>query len=204
MQLGARAMLSLLGWLATAIAPVAAQQRTWGVGLEVGLTRFWGGSEPIAPNNPPGFRPYRPTTFGLRLDHAIGRARVGVGALYAASGLGTEDDQLTIVAKGGLKWVQLTPELAYWLGTIGPVAEIRLFAGPVFDFWLPTDEDARTRIGGRGGLELLVPLGSGLAGTLRAHGGVSGSLFRDTDVPSDFRTKSMPNVGVALGLQLGL
>jgi len=204
MQGCARVAFSLLCSLPAAMVPLAAQQPAWGIGLEVGLTRFWGCSEPIAPNNPPGFRPYRPTTFGLRLDREIGRARVAVGALYAASGLATEDDDLTVIAKGGLKWVQLTPELAYRLSTVGPVAEIRVFAGPVFDFWLPTDEDARTRIGGRGGLELMVPLASGLAGTLRAHAGVSGSLFRDTDVPSDFRPKSMPSVGLALGVRLAL
>lgn len=204
MQRCACVVIPLLCALAAWIGPLAAQQRAWGVGVELGLTQFWGGSEGIAPNTSPGFKPYRPTTFGLRLDHGLGRARVALGALYAASGLGIEDDQLAIVTKGGLKWVQLTPELAYRLGTIGPVAELRVFGGPVLDFWMPVDDETRTRVGGRGGLELLVPLGSGLAGTLRAHGGVSGSLFRDTDVPSDFRTKSMPSVGVALGFRLGL
>jgi len=204
MQRCAQVLIPLVCSLAAAVVPLAAQQRVWGLGLEVGLTRFWGGSEPIAPNNPPGFRPYRPTSFVLRLDREIGRARVALGALYAASGLGAEDDELTVIAKGGLTWVELAPELAYRLGTIGPVAEIRAFGGPVLDLWLPTDESVRTRIGGRGGVELLVPLGSGLAGTVRAHGGLSGSLFRDADVPSDFRTKSMPNAGVALGFRLGL
>jgi hypothetical protein len=191
----------LTGW---ADDRVAAQERPWGIGIEVGLTRFWGGSEPIPPNDTPGFRPYRPTSFGVRVDRRLGRARVGLGGLYAASGLANESDDLTLVAKGGLSWVQLTPEVAYRLATLGPVAELSVFAGPVFDIWLPVDDAGRVRLGGHGGLELLVPLGSGLAGTLRAHGGMGGSLFRDTDVPSDFRTKSMPRAGVALGLRLGL
>jgi hypothetical protein len=196
-------------WLVVALfvlAPgdLAAQRRSWGIGFDVGLSRFWGGSEPVPPNDAPGFKPYRPTTLGLRLDRMVGQARLAIGMLYAQSGLGSETDEVAIIAKGGLTWVQVTPELGYLLGTVGPVTEVSLFAGPELDFWMPSGEDARVRIGGRGGLELLVPLGSGLAGTLRAHAGVTGSLFRDSEVPSDFRTKTMPNAGVSLGLRLRL
>jgi len=204
MRLCMRLIIPLPFCFALTVGPLAAQGQAWSVGLEIGLTRFWGGSEPAPPNEAPGFKPYRPTTFGVRVDHEVGRARLAVGALYAASGLGAESDDLAVIAKGGLTWVQVAPELAYRLATIGPVAEVSLFAGAVMDLWMLSDEGGRIRVGGRGGLELLVPLGSGLAGTLRAHGGVSGSLFRDADVPSDFRTKPMPNAGVALGLRVGL
>jgi hypothetical protein len=114
-----------------------------------------------------------------------------------------EDQDLAIIAKGGLTWVQLAPELAYRLATLGPVTELRLFGGPVTDIWNVDGDDTRTRIGGRAGLELLVPLGGPVAATMRAHGGVSGSLFREADVPSGYRTRTMPNAGFALGLKLG-
>lgn len=191
----------LAGW---AVDRVAAQDGPWGLAIEVGLTRFWGGSEPIPPNDTPGFKPYRPTSFGARIDRQVGRARVALGGLYAASGLANEGDEVTLIAKGGLSWVQLTPEVGYRLAILGPVAELSVFAGPVFDIWMPVDDDARLRVGGQGGLQLLVPLGSGLASTVRVHGGLAGSIFRDTEVPSDFRSKSMPRAGVALGLRVGL
>ena len=197
---------STVGLLLLALAlpsRVGGQARPWGIGFDAGLTRFWGGSEPIPPNVTPGARPYRPTTFAIRADHILGRGRVGLTVSYAGSGLGVEDQDLAVVAKGGLTWVQLAPEAAYRLATLGPVTELRLFGGPVADVWNVEGDGTRTRIGGRAGLELLVPLGGPVAATMRAHGGLSGSLFREADVPSGYRTKTMPNAGFALGFKVG-
>lgn len=182
----------------------SAQQRAWGVGFDVGLTRFWGASEALPPNQSPGLKPYRPTTAAVRVDRSVGRrGRVGLGVAYAASGVAAEGEELAVVAKGQLAWIQFAPEAAYRLTTLGAGPELRAFGGPVADLWLPEGGDSRVRFGGRAGLELLAPLGSGVAATIRAHSGVSGSLFRETDVPSGFRTKMMPNAGAALGLRLG-
>jgi len=134
----------------------------------------------------------------------LGRSRVGLGVQYAASAIGQDGPELAILLKGAMTWLQTTPEFAYQLATIGPVAELRAFAGPVIDLWLPSGDESRVRAGGRAGLEFLIPLGSSLAGLLRVHGGVTGSLFRDTEVPTEFQTKLMPNAGLALGLRLGL
>lgn len=179
------------------------QVKVWGIGFDAGLTRFWGASEPVPPNATPGLRPYRPTTLAVRADRVLGRSRVGLTVSYARSGLGVEEQDLTVIAKGDLTWVQLAPEFAYRIVTLGPVTELRLFGGPVADIWGVEGDDARTRIGGRAGLELLVPLGGPVAVTMRAHGGLSGSLFQEADVPSGFRTKTMPNAGFALGFRLG-
>lgn len=202
MRIGA----STVGLLLLALAlpsRAGGQTKPWGIGFDAGLTRFWGASEPVPPNVTPGARPYRPTTFAIRADRVLGRSRVGLTVSYAGSGLGVESQDLAIIAKGGLKWVQLAPELAYRLATLGPVTELRLFGGPVADLWNVDGDDTRTRIGGRAGLELLVPLGRPLAATMRAHGGLSGSLFREADVPSGYRTKTMPNAGFALGFRFG-
>jgi len=180
------------------------QEKTWGIGLDLGLTRFWGGSKAVAPNTAPAFKPYRPTAAAVRVDRTVGRARVGLAVSYAASGLALEGEDVTLIAKGGLTWVQVAPEVAYRLATLGPVTELRIFGGPVADIWIPSGEDGRTRIGGRGGAELLVPLSGWLACTLRAQGGLAGSLFRETDVPSGFQPRTMPNVGVSLGIRFGL
>ena len=202
MRIGA----STVGLLLLALAlpsRAGGQTKPWGIGFDAGLTRFWGASEPVPPNVMPGARPYRPTTFAIRADRVLGRSRVGLTVSYAGSGLGVESQDLAIIAKGGLTWVQLAPELAYRLTTLGPVTELRLFGGPVADLWNVDGDDTRTRIGGRAGLELLVPLGGPLAATMRAHGGLSGSLFREADVPSGYRTKTMPNAGFALGFRFG-
>ena len=195
---------STVGLLLLALAlpsRAGGQTKPWGIGFDAGLTRFWGASEPVPPNVTPGARPYRPTTFAIRVDRVLGRSRIGLTVSYAGSGLGVENQDLAIIAKGGLTWVQLAPELAYRVATLGPVTELRLFGGPVADLWNVDGDDTRTRIGGRAGLELLVPLGGPLAATMRAHGGLSGSLFREADVPSGYRTKTMPNAGFALGFR---
>jgi hypothetical protein len=185
-------------------AGAAAQERSWDIGFDVGLTRFWGASAPASPGAAPGVKPYRPTTVAIRADRSVGRVRVGLAVAYAGSGLAAESEDVTVIAKGGLTWVQLAPEVAYRLATLGPVSEFRLFAGPVADFWMPNEDDGRARFGGRAGLELLMPLGGDLSGTLRAHAGLTGSLFSAADVPSDYRTSTMPNAGVALGLRVRL
>ena len=197
---------STVGLLLLALAlpsRAGGQTKSWGIGFDAGLTRFWGASEPVPPNVTPGARPYRPTTFAIRADRVLGRSRVGLTVSYAGSGLGVENEDLAIIAKGGLTWVQLAPELAYRVATLGPVTELRLFGGPVADIWRVDGDNTRTRIGGRAGLELLVPLGGPVAATMRAHGGLSGSLFREADVPSGYRTKTMPNAGFALGFRFG-
>ncbi len=187
-----------------ALGRASSAQQRWGLGLDVGLTRFWGGSEAIPPGEAPGLKPYRPTTVALRVERVLGRGRVGLGVAYGASGLAAESEELAVIAKGGLSWVQLTPELAYRLTTLGSGPELRLFGGPVADLWLPNGDDSRVRIGARSGFELLAPLGPWIAATIRAHGGVSASLFRERDMPSGFRTKMMPNAGIALGVRFGL
>src|SRR5438128_1916088 len=111
MRLCMRLVVPLPFCFALAVVPLAAQGRAWGVGFEIGLTRFWGASEPAPPNEAPGFKPYRPTTLGVRLEHQVGQARLALGALYAASGLGAESDQLAVIAKGGLNWVQVAPDV---------------------------------------------------------------------------------------------
>jgi hypothetical protein len=179
-------------------------QHQWGLGVDVGLTRFWGASEAVPPDNSPGLKPYRPTSVALRVDRIVGRARVGLGVAYGTSGIGAETENAAVIAKGTLSWVQLAPEFAYRLAILGAGPELRAFGGPVGDLWLPEAEDGRFRLGARGGFELLAPLGTRVAATVRAHGGVTGSLFRDDEVPSGYRTKTMPNAGVALGFRLGL
>src|SRR5512146_828967 len=134
MRIGA----STVGLLLLALAlpsRAGGQTKPWGIGFDAGLTRFWGASEPVPPNATPGLRPYRPTTLAVRADRVLGRSRVGLTVSYARSGLGVEEQDLTVIAKGDLTWVQLAPEFAYRIVTLGPVTELRLFGGPVADIW---------------------------------------------------------------------
>ena len=77
-----------------ALARSSAAQQRWGLALDLGLTRFWGGSEAIPPDETPGLKPYRPTTVAVRVDRVLGRARVGLGVAYGASGIAAESEDL--------------------------------------------------------------------------------------------------------------
>src|SRR5207249_11342775 len=71
--------------------PAAAQ---WGLSAEIGVARFGGTSRDTA-----GTRvgPYRPTTFALRVDRALGSARVALAVLYAKTGFAGERNDVAVV-----------------------------------------------------------------------------------------------------------
>jgi hypothetical protein len=197
-----RAVLSVLLLLALP-AQAPAQERGLGIGVDLGLTHFWGASRSADPANP-GLKPYRPTSIALRLDRGFGRVRAGIGLQYANSGLGIDGDDVVLVSKGELKWVEVAPEVGIRVATLGPVTVLRAFAGPLVDIWAPAEEDGRMRVGGHAGLALEVPLGPHLDGTLRVRGAVSGSVFRPEELPPGYELSTMPRAGVALGLRYGL
>jgi hypothetical protein len=182
---------------------LAAQSSRWAIGAELGLSRFWGGTRSIPPNDTPAVRPYRPTTFGLRVDRALGRGRLGVGVQYAQSSLGAESEELLTAVKDAVTWWQVTPEAAWRVATLGPVAQLRVFGGPTVDLWKADGESARVRMGGQLGLEMLVPLGRRIASTLRLRSGLAGSLFDEGDLPTDVERRVMPTANLALGLRYG-
>lgn len=190
-------------WPAPAAAAAAAQESNWGVGVEVGLTRFWGGSRSTDSAALSG-RPYRPTTVGLRIDRRMGEARIALGLQYASSGFAIEAADAAYVSKGSFTWLEATPEIDLRLGTIGPIAELRLFGGPKFDVWTVAGESARVRLGGQAGLAVELPLGRRVSSTLRLRGGLGGSVFDPDEVPPNFERRVMPQVGLTFGLRWGL
>lgn len=195
----------VLGGLLVAGLPFrsAAQGYRWSVGAELGLTRFWGASRNVNPSLSPGIKPYRPTTFGVRVDRRVGRLWAGLGIQYANSGIGIDGEDVVFVTKGELTWVQLAPEVSGRLAALGPAAVLRAFAGPLMDLWIPQGDDTRARFGGQGGLELWMPLGARVATTVRLRGAVAGSLFHETELPDGYELRSMPSLGVGLGLRYG-
>lgn len=181
-----------------------AQDRAWSLGAELGITQFWGASRNLDAGGAPGFKPYRPTSVALRVERGLGRLRAGLGVQYSNSAFGLDGEGAALLVKGQLKWVQLTPEVGVHLARLGPAAALRAFAGPLMDIWIPNEDDTRARFGGQGGLELWMPLGAHLATAVRVRGGVAGSLFRETELPDNYELRSMPSLGVALGLRYGL
>jgi hypothetical protein len=188
-----------------AVTPSAGSaQGGWGLGVEVGIVRFWGASGPLAGSDDLALRPYRPTQFGLRLDRGFGGLRAGLTARYAQSAIGGEFEGGATIFTDGFTLLELAPEAAVPLARFGAGAALRLFAGPVLHFWIPPDDDTRTRLGARAGVELEAPLDARVSAITRFHGGIAASALDDADVPPGYEVRSMPSAGVAIGVRVGL
>lgn len=197
-------MLAAVFGLSLLTPHAVSAQRAWGIGVEVGIERFWGASGPLAGSDELALRPYRPTHFGLRLDRGIGAVRVALSAGYAESAVAGEYEGGATVFSEGFTLVEVAPEAAIVLLRLGAGGALRVFGGPVVRFWMPSEESARTRIGARGGFELEAPLGAWLSAVTRVHGAVGKSALETEDVPPGYEIRSMPSAGVSLGVRVGL
>jgi hypothetical protein len=182
----------------------ARAQGGWGLGIEVGIQRFWGASGPLAGSDELSLRPYRPTHIGIRIDHAIGALRAGLNARYAQSAIGGEFEGGATIFAEGFTLLELAPEVVAPLARFGTGAAVRGFGGPVMYLWVPPDDDNRIRFGVRVGLELEAPLGARVSAVTRVQGGVAGSALDRSDVPPGYEVRSMPSAGVSLGVRVGL
>lgn len=186
----------LLGLVLTP-RPAAAQ---WGLSAEIGVARFGGTSRDTT-----GTRvgPYRPTTFGLRLDRALGSTRVALAVLYAKTGFAGERNGVAIVQyDAGSLW-ELAPEASLRVARFGAGAEARLEAGPVVEIW-KVDDDSRSRLGGRAAAAVEWPIARALTGSLRVSGVLTGSVFDPADVPAGVERLATRRVAVGIGLRYGL
>ena len=147
--------------------------------------------------------PYRPTTFGLRLDRTLGRARVAVDILYATTGLAGEERGVAVVQYGtGSLW-EIAPAVSLRVARFGTGVEARVEAGPAIDLW-NFDGERRNRVGGRAAAIAEWPLARALTGSLRVSGTLSGSVFDQADTPAGVERRATRRFGVAIGLRYQL
>jgi len=187
--------LLLLG-LGLAPRPAGAQ---WGLSAEIGVARF-GGTARDTTGTKVG--PYRPTTFGLRVDRALGSTRVALDVLYAKTGFAGEQNGVAIVQYDvGSLW-ELAPEASFRVARFGAGAEARLEAGPAVELWT-VDGDTRGRLGGRAAAAVEWPMARALTGSLRVSGVLTGSVFDPAEVPGGVERLATRRVTVAIGLRYG-
>jgi hypothetical protein len=190
---------AILAWLGLTLGPprVAAQ---WSVSVDVGVARFGGTSRDSAGAT---VGPYRPTTFGLRLERGSGRARVALGILHAQTGLVAEGQDVAVVQYGvGSLW-EIAPDVSLGVARFGAGVEARVEAGPAIDLW-SFDGEGRHRVGGRAAAVVQWPLAQALMGSLRVSGVLSRSVFDAADTPSGVERRATRRFGVAVGLRYRL
>lgn len=192
-------LMRLLAALALA-APGRAGAVQWGVAVELGVARFWGTAHDTTGAT---VGPYRPTTLGVRLDREVGAVRVGLGLMYARTGLAGEQDNVAVVFYDRAWLAEAAPEIAIRVARFGAGIVTRLVVGPDFALW-QVDGAQRTRVGARGALALEWPLGGRCTGSLRATGVLSGSVMNRDEAPPEVEQLATRRLGVAVGLRYRL
>jgi len=192
--------LLVLGLLIASQPRLAAQ---WSLAVEATASSY-GGTSRDGGADPTAFRPHHPTSVGLRVDRRFGGMAVGVGAALAGSDLIAENSSVGAILKDALDLFEVAPEVALLLGRTGPGLGVRVHAGPLIDVWSPQGGDTRTRPGGQAGLSLEWPVTRRFAGSLRGAAALTGSLFKEGELPPGFERRAMWRRSVSLGLRFRL
>jgi hypothetical protein len=195
-----RTFLICIGSLLLA-APVHAQARRWSVTIEGGELRFGGTSADTSSDGIGAFRPYRPTTLGLRLERG-GSVRVGLGLVYGTGPAALIGPDLTITARTDpLTLIELAPSVSWRVLAVGS-GSLRIGGGPLLDYWSWSPAPARWRIGAEGSARLEAPLGSASAVVVRAGLARTSSILEEEDLPAHFARRPSWRSSLALGLLL--
>src|SRR3989442_13088227 len=161
-------------------APVAAQ---WDIGFEISTTRYRGSShDTTGSNSPLTLRPANATNVGLRVDRAIGRARLGLRASYASVGLTAAGPGLVLIdnSTGQLLEGQLLAN--FQVVGIGSSGAIRAEVGPSLHLWKSGDE-LRSRTRALDAAAYDRPGTNRFSGAIRLEGTLSKSWFDAGDLP---------------------
>jgi hypothetical protein len=175
----------------------------WFVGLEIGSERYWGGTIETTPDER-SFRPYRPTVLATVLERRSGAVGAALRLKYADASLALEGSDAVVAVKDVFTVVSAAPEITYRLTTLGLQNELRLHAGPLFEYWSVEEEDSRTRVGAHGAVSLTLPFGRGFALSLAAYGAVIGSPFEESELLEMYERRALWRRGVSGGLRYRL
>jgi hypothetical protein len=195
-----RSLIASLSTLALTLAPCEVSVAQWGLSTEIGVARFGGTGRDTSGI---AVGPYRPTTFGLRVDREAGPVRVAVVALYAQTGIAGVKDNLAVVDYNAASLLEVAPEVSLRLARLGAGAVARLEGGPAVDVW-EVDGETRTRVGARAALALECPLGGRFVGSVRATGVLSGSIIDPDETANGVERHATRRGGVSIGLRLRL
>jgi hypothetical protein len=193
----------LTGTLPVSPAAVTPAFGQWMAGIEIGADRYWGGSAETGGEDR-SFHPYRPTIFGVGLEHKGNPVGWGLQIHYSEASLGLEGPGAVVAVGGVFTIVSFSPEVTYRLATLGPVTELRLRAGPLFEVWDIIDEDTKTHLGVHTAVSLDIPFGGRFAGSVRAGAAFTPSPFEPEQLESPFEPRALWRRRFAAGLHYRL
>src|SRR6267154_1915495 len=196
-----RVRAAVLVFMAVIAVPVAAQ---WNVGLEINPTHYRGSSRAATDSTgPTRVRPADATTFGVRVDRAIRRVRLGVQVSYATVGLTAAAPKLSLTDKSSGEVFEGQLLLNFQVAGIGSSGAVRIELGPSLHLW-KAESESRSRAGGVAALAYEWPVTNRFSGAIRLEGMLSKSWFDPGDLPSELERQVTWRYGVGLGLRYRL
>jgi len=196
-----RVQAAVLIFMAVIAVPVAAQ---WNVGLEINATHYRGSSRAATDSSgPTRVRPADATTFGVRVDRAIRRARLGLQLSYATVGLTASAPDLILTDNSSGEVFEGQLLLNFQVAGIGSSGAVRMELGPSLPLW-KAESESRSRAGAVAAAAYEWPVANRLSGAIRLEGMLSKSWFDPGDLPSELERRVTWRYGVGLGLRYRL
>ena len=136
--------------LVLVVGPAAPATAQWHIGLELSTTHYRGSSHVRTDTGgPTTIRPANATTFAIRVNRGIGRARLGMQASYARVGLTVAAPDLTLTDNSVGRLFEGQLLLNFRVVGIGSSGAVKLELGPSLHLWKAEDE-VRSRAGAVG------------------------------------------------------
>jgi len=175
----------------------------WLVEANVATTWFGGASvDTSAGGERLSFRPWRPTSFGLRLERRVAKAGIALQLTYAPAALALAGENAVVTINDFLTLYEAALDFSWRIAQTGTGAGVRAHAGPVLDLWTVSGEDGpRARWGALAALTVEFPLGRRFAGSVRAGGALTPSVFEPGELPPEFVRRAMRRGSVSLGIR---
>lgn len=194
--------LLIAGLLGNVSTVMLAQTPGWGVTAEVGQSWFGGGArrdsagvDDLQPS---------PSRYGsVRVDRSGKRVGLGLTLLYEKTGVRDATDGVDITFHDLATLYSARPEASVRALTLG-AATVYVHVGAAVEYWQISGEDPRTRLGAIAGATLVVPLGGSFGFRLRWEGGLSPSIFKDSELPAAFEMRPSIHSRIGFGIRLGL
>jgi len=191
----------LAAWVLLA-PPLAAQ---WSAGAEIGLLGFTGGgADTSAAGAGNVLRPSTGRTYALRVQRQGSTFGFGVSVLYSHTGVGAENDEMVVEAKGTMTLYEVAPEVFVVVARPGAGGALRLHAGALLDRWSLQGYEDRDRGGALAAASLDWPVAGPWTATFRAGVALGSSVFMQDELPDGFATRATWRRSIAAGLQLRL
>lgn len=176
----------------------------WGATIDLQRTGFGGTSyDTSVGGTAASYRPGNSPAITLRIDRRLGRIALGLGVRYSRSAIVLEGTDVFVGIHDEVASFEAAPEVRVRLLRTRPGATINVYAGPVIGAWMLRDQGTRGVAGVVAGVIGEFPIIARLSLEVRVGGGLTGSLFRQTELPPVFERRITRRSELGLGIRYG-